>query len=72
MGVVNVIVFDISVVCLGFVYVLSMVEKMICCGLIKGLVIGGEILFKLIDWFDCMIVVLFGDGVGGVFLEVNL
>ncbi len=65
LGAANAIAFDISAACSGFVYALSMAEKMIRCGSTKGLVIGGETLSKLIDWSDRTTAVLFGDGAGG-------
>ena len=71
LGAANAIAFDISAACSGFVYALSMAEKMIRCGSTKGLVIGGETLSKLIDWSDRTTAVLFGDGAGGVLLEAN-
>ena len=52
LGATHAIAFDISAACSGFVYALSMAEKMIRCGSTKGLVIGGETLSKLIDWSD--------------------
>ena len=71
MGATHAIAFDISAACSGFVYALSMAEKMIRCGSTKGLVIGGETLSKLIDWSDRTTAVLFGDGAGGILLEAN-
>ncbi|WP_165007017.1 MULTISPECIES: beta-ketoacyl-ACP synthase III [unclassified Enterococcus] len=71
LGAVKAIAFDISAACSGFVYALSMAEKMIRCGSSKGLVIGGETLSKLIDWSDRTTAVLFGDGAGGVLLEAG-
>lgn len=47
LGATHAIAFDISAACSGFVYALSMAEKMIRCGSTKGLVIGGETLSKL-------------------------
>lgn len=61
--------FDISAACAGFVYGLSMAEKLIRTGSKKGLVIGGEVLSKVLDWQDRSTAVLFGDGAGGVLLE---
>ena len=71
LGATHAIAFDISAACSGFVYALSMAEKMIRCGSTKGLVIGGETLSKLIDWSDRTTAVLFGDGAGGILLEAN-
>lgn len=71
LGAIKAIAFDLSAACSGFVYALSMAEKLIRCGSSKGLVISGETLSKLIDWSDRSTAVLFGDGAGGVLLEKN-
>ena len=63
--------FDISAACAGFVYALSLAEKLIRTGSKKGLVIGGEVLSKVLDWEDRSTAVLFGDGAGGVLLEAT-
>jgi len=70
-GATKAIAFDISAACSGFVYALSVAEKLIRCGSMKGLVIGGETLSKLIDWTDRSTAVLFGDGAGGILLEAG-
>ncbi|MFS1003484.1 beta-ketoacyl-ACP synthase III [Enterococcus casseliflavus] len=70
-GAVNAFAFDISAACAGFVYALSMAEKLIRTGAKKGLVIGGEILSKVLDWNDRSTAVLFGDGAGGLLLEAS-
>lgn len=62
--------FDINSACSGFVYGLSLGEKLIQSGSYqKGLVIGGEVMSKLLDWQDRRTSVLFGDGAAGVLLE---
>ncbi|MFR3287845.1 MAG: beta-ketoacyl-ACP synthase III [Enterococcus casseliflavus] len=71
-GAVNAFAFDISAACAGFVYALSMAEKLIRTGAKKGLVIGGEVLSKVLDWNDRSTAVLFGDGAGGLLLEASL
>ena len=68
-GAVNAFAFDISAACAGFVYALSMAEKLIRTGAKKGVVIGGEVLSKVLDWNDRSTAVLFGDGAGGLLLE---
>ena len=70
-GAVNAFAFDISAACAGFVYALSMAEKLIRTGSKKGLVIGGEVLSKVLDWNDRSTAVLFGDGAGGLLLEAS-
>jgi 3-oxoacyl-[acyl-carrier-protein] synthase-3 len=65
----NAFAFDISAACTGFVYGLSVGEKLIRTGKKLGMVIGGETLSKVLDWEDRRTAVLFGDGAAGVLLE---
>ncbi|EFU73462.1 beta-ketoacyl-acyl-carrier-protein synthase III [Enterococcus italicus DSM 15952] len=67
----NAYAFDISVACSGFVYALSLANKLIQTGAKCGLVIGGEVLSKMLDWQDRSTAVLFGDGAAGVVLEAS-
>jgi 3-oxoacyl-[acyl-carrier-protein] synthase-3 len=56
--------------CTSFVYALSAADKFIRCGDLKCvLVIGAEIITRLIDWNDRSTCVLFGDGAGAVVLK---
>ncbi|MBP1048132.1 ketoacyl-ACP synthase III [Enterococcus sp. BWM-S5] len=68
---VNAFAFDISAACSGFVYALSIGEKMIRSGYSKGIILGGETLSKTLDWNDRSTAVLFGDGAAGVILEAT-
>lgn len=68
-GAANALCFDLSAACSGFVYALSMGDKLIRTGSSKGLVIGGEVISKVLNWQDRTTAVLFGDGAGGVLLE---
>lgn len=70
-GATNALAFDLGAACAGFVYALSMGEKLIRTGSKKGLIIGGEVISKILDWQDRSTAVLFGDGAGGVLLEEN-
>lgn len=67
----NAFAFDLSAACSGFVYALSVAEKLIQTTAQKGLVIGGEVLSKCLDWQDRTTAVLFGDGAAGVLLEAS-
>ena len=61
--------FDLSAACAGFVYGLSIAEKFIRTGTMKHvLVIGVELLSRLLNWEDRKTCVLFGDGAGAVVL----
>ncbi|MCA9765773.1 MAG: ketoacyl-ACP synthase III [Carnobacterium sp.] len=62
--------FDVSAACSGFIYALSVAEKMLSSGKFHyALVLGGEVMSKIVDWDDRGTAVLFGDGAGGVLLE---
>jgi len=62
--------FDISAACSGFIYALSNAVAQIESGKIRrALVIGAEVLSRVIDWQDRNTCVLFGDGAGAVLLE---
>lgn len=62
--------FDISAACSGFIYGLATAQSMIAAGHTKkALVVGVEVLSRIIDWEDRTTCVLFGDGAGAVVLE---
>ncbi len=64
--------YDISAACSGFVYALSSAVSAIECGRVKrALVIGAEVLSRIVDWTDRNTCVLFGDGAGAVVLEAQ-
>ncbi len=70
LGAVNAAAFDISAACSGFLYGLSIVDNFIKSGSVKrALVIGAEVLSRIVDWTDRNTCVLFGDGAGAVVLE---
>ena len=56
--------------CTGFIYALTTADKYIRAGESKcALVIGAEIITKLVDWSDRTTCVLFGDGAGAVIVK---
>ncbi|WFA10299.1 beta-ketoacyl-ACP synthase III [Tissierella sp. Yu-01] len=62
--------FDMSVGCTGFVYGIATGANFISSGMYKKvLVIGSEVLSKIVNWEDRNTCVLFGDGAGAVVLE---
>ena len=62
--------YDLSAGCTGFMYALAQGYGMLAGGLAKrALVIGGDVLSKILDWSDRSTLVLFGDGAGAVVLE---
>lgn len=67
---VNAAAFDLSAACSGFVYALATAQKFIQGGTVKkALVIGAEVLSRIVDWTDRNTCLLFGDGSGAVVLE---
>lgn len=64
------IAFDVQAVCSGFVYALSVADGFIARGHARcALVIGAEVMTRLLDWSDRGTCVLFGDGAGAVVVE---
>jgi 3-oxoacyl-[acyl-carrier-protein] synthase-3 len=62
--------FDVQAVCSGFVYAMSVADGFVARGMARcALVIGAEIMTRLLDWSDRGTCVLFGDGAGAVILE---
>ena len=62
--------YDLSAGCTGFMYAVVQAYGMIAAGLSKrALVVGGDVLSRILDWSDRSTVVLFGDGAGAVVLE---
>jgi 3-oxoacyl-[acyl-carrier-protein] synthase-3 len=59
--------FDVSAGCTGFIYGLGVAQGLLESGAAKrALVVGGEVLSKIVDWTDRSTCVLFGDGAGAV------
>lgn len=62
--------FDISAACAGFIYALSIGDAMVARGTHTCvLVVGVEILSRVLDWSDRSTCVLFGDGAGAAILQ---
>jgi 3-oxoacyl-[acyl-carrier-protein] synthase-3 len=61
--------FDLTAACTGFLYGLTIAEQFVRTGKAhRALVIGAELLSRIIDWSDRGTCVLFGDGAGAVVL----
>jgi 3-oxoacyl-[acyl-carrier-protein] synthase-3 len=61
--------FDVSAACAGSLYALSIADAFIRSGQAKTiLVVGSEILTRIMDWKDRNTCVLFGDGAGAMVL----
>ncbi len=68
----GVMAFDLSAACSGFVYALSVADQYIRSGTAKTiLVIGSEVMSRLMDWTDRSTCILFGDGAGAVVLRAE-
>ena len=64
--------FDIQAVCSGFVYALTIADKLIRSGQHRcALVVGSEVYSRILDWNDRGTAVLFGDGSGAVVLRAD-
>jgi 3-oxoacyl-[acyl-carrier-protein] synthase-3 len=62
--------YDLSAGCSGFMYALVQAAGMVAAGLSqRALVVGGDVLSKILDWQDRSTLVIFGDGAGAVVLE---
>src|SRR3989440_1477706 len=62
--------YDLLAGCTGFMYALVQAYGMIAAGLAdRALVVGGDVLSRILDWSDRSTLVLFGDGAGAVVLE---
>jgi len=62
--------YDLLAGCTGFMYALVQAYGMIAAGLARrALVVGGDVLSRILDWTDRSTLVLFGDGAGAVVLE---
>ena len=62
--------YDLLAGCTGFVYAVAQAYSMVAAGLSeRALVVGGDVLSKILDWTDRSTLVLFGDGAGAVVLE---
>ncbi|MBA2331686.1 MAG: ketoacyl-ACP synthase III [Actinobacteria bacterium] len=61
--------YDLLAGCTGFMYALAQAYGMLASGLSKrALVVGGDVLSKILDWTDRSTLVLFGDGAGAAVL----
>src|SRR6266545_3968674 len=62
--------YDLLAGCTGFMYALAQAYGMIAAGLAeRALVVGGDVLSRILDWTDRSTLILFGDGAGAVVLE---
>jgi 3-oxoacyl-[acyl-carrier-protein] synthase-3 len=72
LGATNAAASDISAACVGFLYGLHLADGLIQSSKADNvLVVGGEILTRIVDWTDRSTCVLFGDGAGAVVLQAT-
>lgn len=71
-GASNAVAFDLNAACSGFLFALNTAYAYLQIGIYKNaLVVGSEVLSKLVDWSDRGTCVLFGDGAGAAFVEAS-
>ena len=69
-GAVNAVAFDINAACSGFLFGLTTAQAYIISGMYKKiLVVGSEVLSKIMNWEDRSSCILFGDGAGAALVE---
>jgi 3-oxoacyl-[acyl-carrier-protein] synthase III len=70
LGIKSAIAFDIQAVCSGFIYALNTADLYVRGGQAKNvLVVGTEVLSRILNWEDRTTCVLFGDGAGAVIVQ---
>jgi 3-oxoacyl-[acyl-carrier-protein] synthase III len=70
LGATDAAAYDLLAGCTGFVYAITQAHGMLAAGLSRrALVVGGDVLSKILDWTDRSTLVLFGDGAGAVVME---
>lgn len=66
------VAFDLNAACSGFLFALNTACAYLQTGIYKNaLVVGSEVLSKLVDWNDRGTCILFGDGAGAAFVEAS-
>jgi len=72
LGIKDVMAFDISAACTGFVYALSVAKAFIESGMKKNvLIVGAEKASNVMDYTDRNICMLFGDGAGAAIISTT-
>ncbi len=72
LGAFNAFCFDMNAACSGFLFALNAASQFIKTGQCKNaLVIGAEVLSKIVNWTDRDTCVLFGDGAGAVVITTS-
>lgn len=72
LGLANFAAFDVTAACAGFNYALSIADQFIRNGSAKcALVIGSEVMSRIVDWQDRSTCIIFADGAGAVLLKAD-
>lgn len=72
LGIENASCLDINAGCTGFIYALKTASAMLSSGMHKkALVVGAEVITKVLNWEDRGTCVLFGDGCGAFLVEAT-
>ncbi len=71
LGAVNAACFDLQAACTGFIYGLEAARGMLRHNPQPALVIGAEMMSRIVDWDDRNSCILFGDAAGAVVLEAS-
>jgi 3-oxoacyl-[acyl-carrier-protein] synthase III len=70
LGTTDAATYDLAAGCTGFMYALAQGHATVAAGLARrALVVGGDVMSRILDWTDRSTMVLFGDGAGAVVLE---
>jgi 3-oxoacyl-[acyl-carrier-protein] synthase-3 len=70
LGATDAAAYDLAAGCTGFMYAVAQGHGMLGSGLAqRALIVGGDVLSRILDWSDRSTAVLFGDGAGAVVLE---
>lgn len=71
-GASNAVAFDLNAACSGFLFALNTANAYLQTGIYQNaLIVGSEVLSKLVDWKDRGTCILFGDGAGAAFVEAS-
>ena len=72
LGASDAVAFDLNAACSGFLFALNTANAYLQTGIYKNaLIVGSEVLSKLVDWNDRGTCILFGDGAGAAFMEAS-
>ena len=72
LGATRAFAFDVAAACTGFLYGLAVADQYVKSGAARTLlVIGAEVLSRVVDWNDRTTCILFGDGAGAVVVRAE-